>query len=305
MLVIQTEEERTGWEEEWAGKRDRGGVSTEIDTKNIPVSLTTLRHLSILVRTEYRSTIDEVEGRIGSRSISSPSNYVDHLSSAFARSFVPFRSVDSKHGSDRNARAFRTVRGSKDIVRGCRILGVCRGNPAAGASHGNRSSSLFRVNNCEGLEEIDFPGLWLPSENIHESVLFSLIIPYSMKAAKSGGIVAALVTCSNTATIPRDPLERTVPMPKFHYAQESTIVQTRQHREKKRMREERTTLGPLCIPEIHCLAGSTSVAMHYVGAPTARRHLNAPEGNRFAVSPHPGRGHACRVARQRALNNAS
>ncbi|KAF7403479.1 hypothetical protein HZH68_006273 [Vespula germanica] len=62
--------------------------------------------------------------------------------------------------------------------------------------------------------------------------------------------------------------------------------------------------GPLCIPEIHCLAGSTSVAMHYVGAPTARRHLNAPEGNRFAVSPHPGRGHACRVARQRALNNA-
>jgi len=44
--------------------------------------------------------------------------------------------------------------------------------------------------------------------------------------------------------------------------------------------------------------------MHYAGPPT-RRHLNAPEGNRSAVSPHPARGRGCRVACHRALNNAS
>ena len=43
--------------------------------------------------------------------------------------------------------------------------------------------------------------------------------------------------------------------------------------------------------------------MHYAGPPT-RRHLNAPEGNRSAVSPHPARGRGCRVACHRALNNA-
>jgi len=43
--------------------------------------------------------------------------------------------------------------------------------------------------------------------------------------------------------------------------------------------------------------------MHYAGPPT-RRHLNAPEGNRSAVSPRPAGGRGCRVACQCALNNA-
>jgi len=43
--------------------------------------------------------------------------------------------------------------------------------------------------------------------------------------------------------------------------------------------------------------------MHYAAPPT-RRHLNAPEGNRSAVSPRPAGGRSCRVACQCALNNA-